>query len=136
MELCIIKVLPEFQVCSIASETIENSDACVSQTAEAVKQDCESKAFVRLAAKIKKKFPRLPITLQQIDCMLQRMFYRYAKSIIGIILSDIKKAMLLPSRRNIVHFQRKKSLAQISNIRTKLCITILMQILSITVKKE
>lgn len=30
---------------------------------EAIKQDCESKAFVRLAAKIKKKFPRLPIII-------------------------------------------------------------------------
>ena len=50
-------------VCSIASETIENSDAYVNQTDEAVKQDCESKAFVRLSAKIKKKFPRLPIII-------------------------------------------------------------------------
>ena len=50
-------------VCSIASETIENSEAYVNQSEEAVKQDCESKAFVRLAAKIKKKFPRLPIII-------------------------------------------------------------------------
>ena len=50
-------------VCSIASETIENSDEYLNQSDEAVKQDCESKAFVRLAAKIKKKFPRLPIII-------------------------------------------------------------------------
>lgn len=50
-------------VCSIATETIENSDEYLNQSAEAVKQDCESKAFVRLAAKIKKKFPRLPIII-------------------------------------------------------------------------
>lgn len=50
-------------VCSIASETIENSDAYVNQSDETVKQDCESKAFIRLAAKIKKKFPRLPIII-------------------------------------------------------------------------
>ena len=50
-------------VCSIASEPIENSDAYVNQTAEDIKQDCESKAFVRLAGKIKKKFPRLPIII-------------------------------------------------------------------------
>lgn len=48
-------------VCSIASETIENSDEYINQSEETVKQDCESKAFVRLAAKIKKKFPQLPI---------------------------------------------------------------------------
>lgn len=46
-------------VCSIASETIENSENYINQSDEAVKQDCESKAFVRLAAKIKKRFPRL-----------------------------------------------------------------------------
>lgn len=50
-------------VCSIASETIENSDEYLNQSDEAVKQDCESKAFVRLAAKIKKRFPRLPIII-------------------------------------------------------------------------
>ena len=50
-------------VCSIASEPIENSDEYVNQSEEAIKQDCESKAFVRLAAKIKKKFPRLPIVI-------------------------------------------------------------------------
>ena len=51
-------------VCSIASEPIENSDEYVNQSEEAIKQDCESKAFVRLAAKIKKKFPRLPIVIR------------------------------------------------------------------------
>ena len=50
-------------ICSIASETIENSAEYIKQSDEAVKQDCESKAFVRLAAKIKKKFPRLPIII-------------------------------------------------------------------------
>lgn len=50
-------------VCSIASETIENSEEYVNQREEKVKQDCESKAFVRLAAKIKKRFPRLPIVI-------------------------------------------------------------------------
>lgn len=50
-------------VCSIASETIENSEEYGNKSGEEVKQDCESKAFVRLAAKIKKKFPRLPIVI-------------------------------------------------------------------------
>ena len=50
-------------VCSIATETIENSEEYVNQSEETVKQDCESKAFVRLAEKIKKKFPRLPIII-------------------------------------------------------------------------
>ena len=31
----------------------------------------------------------------------------------------MEKDVLLPSQRNIVHFRRKESLAQISNIRTK-----------------
>ena len=40
-----------------------NSEEYINKSDETVKQDCESKAFVRLAAKIKKKFPRLPIII-------------------------------------------------------------------------
>ena len=40
-------------VCSIASEPIENSEEYINQSKEKIKQDCESKAFVRLAKKIK-----------------------------------------------------------------------------------
>ena len=50
-------------VCSVASETIQNSEANVHQSEEKVKQDCESKAFIRLAEKIKQRFPRLPIVI-------------------------------------------------------------------------
>ena len=50
-------------VCSIASETIENSEAYINRSDESEKQDCESKAFVRLAEKIKKNFPRLPVII-------------------------------------------------------------------------
>ena len=44
-------------VFSIGSEFIENEDENVE------KQDCELKAFYRLAARLKKEFPRLPICL-------------------------------------------------------------------------
>ena len=50
-------------VCSVASEMIKNSEEYKNQSEEKVKQDCESKAFTRLAKKIKKKFPRLPIVI-------------------------------------------------------------------------
>lgn len=50
-------------VCSIASEPIENSEEYINQSEEKIKQDCESKAFIRLAKKIKKSFPRLPIII-------------------------------------------------------------------------
>ena len=52
-------------VASIATENIENPEEYheKKQTEEAIKQDCESKAFVRLAGKIKKKFPQLPICI-------------------------------------------------------------------------
>jgi hypothetical protein len=43
---------------SLASEFIENRES-----RDFDKQDCEQKAFVRLAAKIKKQFPRLPICI-------------------------------------------------------------------------
>ena len=50
-------------VCSIASEPIENSEEYINQSEEKIKQDCESKAFVRLAKKIKESFLRLPIII-------------------------------------------------------------------------
>jgi len=50
-------------VCSIGSETIENSEEYINKSRDAVKQDCESKAFKRLAKKIKDRFPRLPIII-------------------------------------------------------------------------
>lgn len=50
-------------ICSIASEPIENSEEYLNQSEEKIKQDCESKAFIRLAKKIKKRFPRLPIII-------------------------------------------------------------------------
>ena len=50
---------------SIATEPIENSAEYNEKklSEEEIKQDCESKAFVRLASKIKKRFPRLPICI-------------------------------------------------------------------------
>ena len=50
-------------VCSIGSEFIENDERYRQMSDEKVKQDCERKAFVRLAEKIKQRFPRLPILL-------------------------------------------------------------------------
>ena len=50
-------VTPEGLAISIASEFIENSDP------KATKQDCELKAFVRLAARLKKDFPQLRMCL-------------------------------------------------------------------------
>ena len=50
-------------VCGIASEPIENSEEYIHQSEEKIKQDCESKAFIRLAGNIKKNFPRLPIII-------------------------------------------------------------------------
>lgn len=52
-------------VCSMATETIENSAECNEKklSEEEIKQDCESKAFVRIAAKIKKRFPRLSLCI-------------------------------------------------------------------------
>jgi len=60
-------VLGEKLIVSIASEFIENNAEDAKRykgmSEEACKQDCERKAFERLAAKLKSKFPRLPIIL-------------------------------------------------------------------------
>lgn len=60
-------VLGEDLVVSIASEFIENdgedAERQKKMSVEEIKQDCEIKAFRRLAEKLKKDFPRLPICI-------------------------------------------------------------------------
>jgi len=60
-------VLGEKLIVSIASEFIENNGEDAQRqknmSEEERKQDCETKAFKRLASKLKKRFPRLPIIL-------------------------------------------------------------------------
>lgn len=51
-------VTPEGLALSIASEPLSNEEVKAYE-----KQDCEQKAFKRLAAKLKKNFPRLPVCL-------------------------------------------------------------------------
>ena len=51
-------VTPSGLAISLASEFIENNPG-----RDYEKQDCEQKAFVRLAAKVKKYFPRLPVCI-------------------------------------------------------------------------
>jgi len=59
--------LGESLIISMAGEFIENNGEDAGQqkamSEEEKKQDCEIKAFKRLAAKIKRVFPRLPILL-------------------------------------------------------------------------
>lgn len=60
-------VLGDDLIVSIASEFIENdgedAERQIKMSMEEIKQDCETKAFRRLAAKLKKAFPRLPICI-------------------------------------------------------------------------
>jgi hypothetical protein len=60
-------VLGEDLVVSIASEFIENDGVDAERqkkmSVEEIKQDCETKAFQRLAVKLKKAFPRLAICI-------------------------------------------------------------------------
>ena len=50
-------VTPDGYALSIATEFIENTNPC------AAKQDCELNAFTRLAMKLKKQFPQLPLII-------------------------------------------------------------------------
>jgi hypothetical protein len=56
---------PAGLVISLGTEFIENSDAAACQSAdpEKIKQDCELKAFVRLAARIKNDYPQLRVVV-------------------------------------------------------------------------
>ena len=50
-------------VSSLGSEFIENDEKYCQMSDKKVKQDCERKAFVRLAKNIKQRFPRFPILI-------------------------------------------------------------------------
>lgn len=59
---------------SLATEWIENSDSATGD-----KQDCEQNAFKRLAVKIKKYFPRLPITILADGLYPNERFFKICK---------------------------------------------------------
>jgi hypothetical protein len=56
-------VTPVGLVVPLMSEFIENGDAPEGASAEKRKQDCETKAFYRLAPRLARRFPRLPLAL-------------------------------------------------------------------------
>jgi hypothetical protein len=60
-------ILGDKLVVSIGSEFIENNgedaERQKNMSEEEIKQDCETKAFKRLAGKLKKRFPRLPMII-------------------------------------------------------------------------
>jgi len=56
-------VTPTGLVFSLMSEFIENPDDDPTRTEQQRKQDCETKAFYRLARRLHARFPRLPLLL-------------------------------------------------------------------------
>jgi hypothetical protein len=68
-------------VISLGTEFIENSDAaaCPSADPEKIKQDCELKAFARLAARMKKDHPQLRIVLLGDALFACGTFFQIAK---------------------------------------------------------
>jgi hypothetical protein len=56
-------VTPVGRVFSLMSEFIENPDDDPARTEQQRKQDCETKAFYRLAQRLHARFPRLPLLL-------------------------------------------------------------------------
>jgi len=104
---------------SIMTEFIENSDP------EATKQDCELKAFYRLAGRLKARFPRLPICL-----LLDGLFAggpsfelceKYGwKYFIVLTADDMKRVQQkvealfqsVPENRKEIEFGSKKSVKQ------------------------
>lgn len=62
LEACL--VFSNGMVLPLMSEFLENSEELEqAQTADQWKQDCEIKAFHRIAKRLKRKFPKLPLTL-------------------------------------------------------------------------
>ena len=73
---------------SLMSEWIENPADQVYD-----KQDCERKAFTRLATHLKQAFPRLPILILADGLYRMKVFLPPVKRIIGVISSLSKKVI-------------------------------------------
>jgi hypothetical protein len=94
---------------SLASEFIENDPG-----RDYEKQDCEQKAFVRLAAKIKKYFPRLPI------CILGDGLYPN-NTVFDICAKNDWKFIITLKDGNIKTFQTEVDLLKVTAIRRSVC---------------
>jgi len=94
---------------SLASEFIENDPG-----RDYEKQDCERKAFVRLAAKIKKYFPRLPI------CILGDGLYPN-NTVFDICAKNDWRFIITLKDGNIKTFQTEVDLLKATAIRRSVC---------------
>ena len=87
---------------SLASEWIENP------VGDYVKQDCERKAFLRLAAKLKKQYPRLPICIladglypyQGAFEVCEKNDWKYIYVLQDSSLKTVQEELVLTKRRN------------------------------------
>jgi len=85
---------------SLASEWIENPEG------EFNKQDCEQKAFVRLAGKLKKQYPRLPICIlgdglypnNTVFDICQNNDWKYLLVLQDKSLKSVQEELVLPRR--------------------------------------
>lgn len=94
---------------SLASEFIENDPG-----RDYEKQDCEQKAFVRLAAKIKKYFPRLPI------CILADGLYPN-NTVFDICAQNDWKFIITLKDGNLKTFQTEVDLLKVTAIKRSVC---------------
>jgi len=86
---------------SLGSEWIENPEG------EFQKQDCERKAFVRLAKKLKKNYPRLPICIladglypyEGAFDICQKNGWKYLFVLKDNVLKSVQQELVLPRRR-------------------------------------
>ena len=98
-------VLGESLVVSIGSEFIENNgeDARMQKGMgeEERKQDCETKAFKRLAGKLKEAFPRLPIILLADSLYASEPGWKHAAAMGGDTSSAIRQGASRACRRSM-----------------------------------
>ena len=94
---------------SLASEFIENDP-----DRDYEKQDCEQKAFVRLAAKIKKYFPRLPV------CILGDGLYPN-NTVFDICQKNSWQFIITLKDGNLKTFQQEVALLKATSGKKKVC---------------
>ena len=111
-------MLGESLVVSIDSEFIENNGEDAERqkqmSEEERKQDCETKAFKRLAEKLKKAFPRLPIILLADSLYASEPVMDICRRNDWTLSSGIKQGASRALRRNM-RIYRKREEASMQN---------------------
>ena len=96
---------------SLASEWIENPEG------EFEKQDCELKAFIRLAAKLKKQYPRLPVCILSDGLYPCETTFKICKEYDWKFICVLQDNSLKTVQEELTLTRRRKAVAEYMSVR-------------------